>query len=180
MNYATIKTYDIANGPGVRVSLFVSGCTHHCKGCFNPETWSFRYGELYTPEVEEKILAALKPWYIRGLSLLGGEPFEIQNQLTVMNLAQRVRALYPEKTIWCYTGYNYETDILAGRLGDWSVTEQLLHCIDVLVDGEFVEAKKDLTLRFRGSSNQRVIDVKQSLAEDKVVLWAEAYDYKRP
>ncbi len=180
MNYATIKTHDIANGPGVRVSLFVSGCTHHCKGCFNPETWSFRYGQLYTPEVEEGIIKALEPHYIRGLSLLGGEPFEIQNQLTVKNLAQRVKMLYPDKTIWCYSGYNYESDILAGRLGDWSVTEELLRCLDVLVDGEFVEAKKDLTLRFRGSSNQRVIDVKKSLEQDHVVLWEGAYNYSRP
>ncbi len=180
MNYATIKYHDIANGPGVRVSLFVSGCTHHCKGCFNPETWSFRYGQLYTPEVEEKILQALALPQIRGLSLLGGEPFEIQNQLTVKNLAQRVREQYPNKTIWCYTGYDYERDLLAGRLGDWSVTEQLLRCLDVLVDGEFVEVKKDLTLRFRGSTNQRVIDVQKSLQEDRVVLWEQAYNYQRP
>ncbi|MCD8143733.1 MAG: anaerobic ribonucleoside-triphosphate reductase activating protein [Oscillospiraceae bacterium] len=180
MHYATIKTHDIANGPGVRVSLFVSGCTHHCKGCFNPETWSFHYGQIYTPEAEEQIMQALEPWYIRGLSLLGGEPFEVQNQLTVKNLARRVRQTYPDKTIWCYTGYDYEQDILAGHLGDWSVTEELLHCLDVLVDGEFIEAQKDLKLRFRGSSNQRVIDVQKSLAQDRVVLWEEAYQYERP
>ena len=180
MRYAAIKTHDIANGPGVRVSLFVSGCTHHCRGCFNPETWSFQYGEVYTPEVEASILTALEPWYIKGLSLLGGEPFEPQNQLTVRNLVRRVRSLYPEKTIWCYTGYDYEKDILVGHLGDWSITDELLRGLDVLVDGEFVEAKKDLTLRFRGSSNQRVIDVQSSLREDRVVLWEQAYNYSRP
>jgi anaerobic ribonucleoside-triphosphate reductase activating protein len=173
MNYATIKTHDIANGPGVRVSLFVSGCTHHCKGCFNPETWNFHYGEPYTPEVEEQIMEALSPWYIRGLSLLGGEPFEPQNQPALVELVKKVKRLYPEKTIWCYSGYDYEKDILAGRLGDWDTTNELIRHIDVLVDGEFVEAKKDLSLRFRGSSNQRVIDVPKSLEEDQVVLWEE-------
>jgi anaerobic ribonucleoside-triphosphate reductase activating protein len=173
MNYATIKTHDIANGPGVRVSLFVSGCTHHCKGCFNPETWNFNYGEPYTPEVEEQVLEALSPWYIRGLSLLGGEPFEPQNQPALVELVKKVKRLYPEKTIWCYSGYDYEKDILAGRLGDWDTTNELIRHIDVLVDGEFVEAKKDLSLRFRGSSNQRVIDVPKSLEEDQVVLWKE-------
>jgi anaerobic ribonucleoside-triphosphate reductase activating protein len=174
MNYATIKTHDIANGPGVRVSLFVSGCTHHCKGCFNPETWNFNYGEPYTPEVEEQIMEALSPWYIRGLSLLGGEPFEPQNQPALVELVKKVKRLYPEKTIWCYSGYDYEKDILAGRLGDWDTTNELIRHIDVLVDGEFVEAKKDLSLRFRGSSNQRVIDVPKSLEEDQVVLWQDA------
>jgi anaerobic ribonucleoside-triphosphate reductase activating protein len=173
MNYATIKTHDIANGPGVRVSLFVSGCTHHCKGCFNPETWNFNYGEPYTPEVEEQIMEALSPWYIRGLSLLGGEPFEPQNQPALVELVKKVKRLYPEKTIWCYSGYDFEKDILAGRLGDWDTTNELIRHIDVLVDGEFVEAKKDLSLRFRGSSNQRVIDVPKSLEEDQVVLWKE-------
>ncbi len=174
MNYAAIKTHDIANGPGVRVSLFVSGCTHHCKGCFNPETWNFNYGEPYTPEVEGRILEALTPWYIRGLSLLGGEPFEAQNQPALLGLVKQVKARYPDKTIWCYTGYDYERDILAGRLGDWAVTGALLQYLDVLVDGEFVEAKKDLTLRFRGSSNQRVIDVQKSLEADQVIWWDEA------
>ena len=173
MYYATIKNCDIANGPGVRVSLFVSGCTHHCKGCFNPETWDFHYGKPYTPQVEEEILKTLEPWYMRGLSLLGGEPFEIQNQLTVLGLVKKVKERYPDKTIWCYTGYDYERDILAGRLGDWSVTGGLLKYLDVLVDGEFVEAKKDLTLRFRGSSNQRIIDVPKSLAADQVVWWVD-------
>ncbi len=171
MNYATIKTHDVANGTGVRVSLFVSGCTHRCKGCFNAEAWDFNYGNLYTPEVEESILRALEPSYIKGLSLLGGEPFEPQNQPAVLNLCRRAKELYPNKTIWCYTGYDFEKDILAGKLGDPEITEALIHLIDVLVDGEFVEAKKDLKLRFKGSSNQRIIDVQSSLKEDEVILW---------
>ena len=171
MNYATIKTHDVANGSGVRVSLFVSGCTHRCKGCFNAEAWDFQYGDLYTPEVEKSILQALEPSYIKGLSLLGGEPFEPQNQPAVLGLCRRMKALYPDKTIWCYTGYDYEKDILAGKLGDPEITDALIHLIDVLVDGEFVEAKKDLKLRFKGSSNQRIIDVQASLQTDEVVLW---------
>lgn len=171
MNYATIKKHDIANGTGVRVSLFVSGCTHHCKGCFNPETWDFNYGDPYTPDVEEEILRALAPSYIKGLTLLGGEPFEPQNQPALLGLCKRIKREFPDKTIWCYTGYDYEKDILAGKLGDHEITDELIHLIDVLVDGEFVEAKKDLKLRFKGSSNQRIIDVQKSLLEDEIVLW---------
>ena len=171
MNYATIKKHDIANGTGIRVSLFVSGCTHRCKGCFNPETWDFNYGNPFTPEVEEEILRALEPSYIKGLTLLGGEPFEPKNQPAVLNLCRRVKELYPHKTIWCYTGYDFEKDILAGKLGDPEITDALIHLIDVLVDGEFVEAKKDLKLRFKGSSNQRIIDVPASLRQDEVVHW---------
>ncbi|MBQ8289236.1 MAG: anaerobic ribonucleoside-triphosphate reductase activating protein [Clostridia bacterium] len=171
MNYATIKTHDVANGTGVRVSLFVSGCTHRCKGCFNAEAWDFDYGNPYTPEVEELILRALEPSYIKGLSLLGGEPFEPQNQPALLQLCERVKAAYPDKTIWCYTGYDFERHILAGKLGDPEITDGLIHLIDVLVDGEFVEAKKDLKLRFKGSSNQRIIDVQASLKADEIVLW---------
>ncbi len=171
MNYATIKSYDVANGPGVRVSLFVSGCTHHCKGCFNAETWDFNYGKPFTPEVEDQIIDYLKPWYIRGFSLLGGEPFEPENQKALLGLMRRIRETYPEKTVWCYTGYDYEKDILAGRLGDWETTRELLSCIDILVDGEFHQSEKDLTLRFKGSRNQRIIDVKASKLSDSVVLW---------
>jgi anaerobic ribonucleoside-triphosphate reductase activating protein len=173
MNYATIKTHDIANGPGVRVSLFVSGCTHHCKGCFNPETWNFQYGTPFTQETEQKILAALEPWYISGLTLLGGEPFEPQNQAALLPFVQKVKETWPEREIWCYTGYDYERDILAGRLGDWEITRGMLNCLDVLVDGKFIMEKKDITLRFRGSSNQRIIDVPKSLAADQVVLWTD-------
>lgn len=171
MNYATIKSYDVANGPGVRVSLFVSGCTHRCKGCFNSEIWSFDAGQLFTAETENQIIEYLKPWYIRGLSLLGGEPFEPENQKALVPLLKRIRETYPEKTIWCYSGYDFEKDILASQLGPWEVTEQLLSCIDILVDGEFHQEEKDLTLRFKGSRNQRIIDVKASAAADAVVLW---------
>lgn len=171
MNYATIKTHDIANGPGVRVSLFVSGCTHHCKGCFNPETWDFGYGQPYTAETERDILDACDHPYIRGLSLLGGEPFEPENQKALLPLLRKFRERFPDKTIWCYSGYNYELDMLAGQLGDWEVTKEMLGLIDVLVDGEFHEKEKDITLRFRGSANQRIIDVPRSLAQDQVLWW---------
>lgn len=173
MNYATIKFHDVANGPGVRVSLFVSGCTHHCKGCFNPETWDFDYGQPYTDEVMEQILDACDHSYIRGLSLLGGEPFEPQNQKALLTLLQKFRERYPEKNVWCYSGYDYERDMLAGKLGDWHETKKMLALIDILVDGEFHIKEKNLKLRFRGSSNQRIIDVPKSLESDSVVLWDE-------
>lgn len=175
MNYATFRTHDVANGPGVRVSLFVSGCTHRCKGCFNAEAWDFGYGQPYTEELEEKILAALIPSYIKGFSLLGGEPFEPCNQAVLVGLLEKINARYPAKSIWCYTGYDVEKDILAKRLGDAEITERMLRCIDVLVDGEFIEEKKDLSLRFRGSSNQRIINVPATLASGKVTLMEEYY-----
>lgn len=171
MKYATIKEIDVANGPGIRVSLFVSGCTHHCKGCFNPETWNFNYGDDFTPEVEDRILEAMKPAYIKGFSLLGGEPFEPQNQEALLPFLRRVKAAYPNKTIWCYSGYDFEKDMLTGNLGPWEVTHEMLTLIDVLVDGEFVLEKKNPNLRFRGSENQRVIRVADSLNSDTVVLW---------
>lgn len=171
MKYATIKEIDVANGPGIRVSLFVSGCTHHCKGCFNPETWNFNYGDDFTPEVEDRILEAMKPAYIKGFSLLGGEPFEPQNQEALLPFLRRVKAAYPDKTIWCYSGYDFEKDMLTGNLGPWEVTHEMLTLIDVLVDGEFVLEKKNPNLRFRGSENQRVIRVADSLNSDSVVLW---------
>jgi anaerobic ribonucleoside-triphosphate reductase activating protein len=171
VNYATIKTHDVANGPGVRVSLFVSGCTHHCKGCFNPETWDFDYGTPYTSETEQEVLAACDHDYIRGLSLLGGEPFEPDNQKALLPLLRTFRERFPYKSVWCYSGYNFERDILAGQLGNWAVTKEILSLIDVLVDGEFHMEEKDLSLRFRGSSNQRLIDVPQSLKQKSVVLW---------
>ena len=174
MNYATIKKVDVANGPGVRVSLFVSGCTHHCKGCFNPETWNFDYGKPFTKEVEDEILENLEPSYIKGLSLLGGEPFEPANQAVLLPFIRRYKERFPQKTLWCYSGYNFESDMLTGNLGPWEITQEMLSYIDVLVDGEFIMAQKDLSLRFRGSSNQRIIDVKQSLATDKLVLWDES------
>lgn len=171
MKYATIKEIDVANGPGIRVSLFVSGCTHHCKGCFNPETWNFNYGDDFTTEVEDRILEAMKPAYIKGFSLLGGEPFEPQNQEVLLPFLRRVKAAYPDKTIWCYSGYDFEKDMLTGNLGPWEVTHEMLTLIDVLVDGEFVLEKKNPNLRFRGSENQRVIRVADSLNSDTVVLW---------
>ncbi len=171
MKYATIKEIDVANGPGIRVSLFVSGCTHHCKGCFNPETWNFNYGDDFTPEVEDRILEAMKPAYIKGFSLLGGEPFEPQNQEALLPFLRRVKAAYPDKTIWCYSGYDFEKDMLTGNLGPWEVTHEMLTLIDVLVDREFVLEKKNPNLRFRGSENQRVIRVADSLNSDTVVLW---------
>lgn len=157
MNYGTIKNYDIANGTGVRVSLFVSGCRHHCKGCFNSETWDFNYGNPYTKEVEAQILEALKPAYIQGFSLLGGEPFEPENQKELAGLLQKIKETYPEKNVWCYTGYLYDVDLIPGGKVYTEYTDKMLSCIDTLVDGEFIEAEKDITLEFRGSRNQRIL-----------------------
>ena len=157
MYYGTIKTYDIADGPGVRISLFVSGCRHHCKGCFQPETWNFQYGQPYTQETEEEIIRLLGASYIQGLTVLDGEPFEPENQPEVAKLMKRVKATCPGKDIWCYTGYTYETDLRPGGSVYTEVTDEMLSCIDVLVDGEFVEELKDITLLFRGSRNQRLL-----------------------
>ena len=168
MNYATIKKNDIANGEGVRVSLFVSGCRHHCKNCFNREAWDFGYGAPYTEAIEEDILSSLSPLYVSGLSLLGGEPFEPENQETLLALVKKVRARYPEKNIWCYTGFLFENN-RQGSVGDEKVANELLSHIDVLVDGKFVEELKDLSLLFRGSSNQRILDVKKSLAANEPI-----------
>lgn len=171
MYYGELKKCDIANGEGVRVSLFVSGCTHHCPGCFNQDTWDFHYGKEYTEATEEEILKALEPGYINGLSLLGGEPFEPQNQEVLVGLLRKVRERYPEKDIWCYSGYLFDKELLGGSRARCGYTEEMLSMLDVLVDGRFVESLKDITLIFRGSSNQRLIDVKKSLAEGSVVLW---------
>ncbi len=169
MNYATIKKTDVANGPGVRVSLFVSGCTHYCKGCFNSEAWDFCYGNPYTEDVEEEILEALAPSYIRGLSVLGGEPFEEANRQGVLGLLRKTKERFPQKTIWCYTGYDYEKDLLCWIAEGREEVAQMLSCIDVLVDGEFVEELKNLRLPFRGSENQRLIDVPLSGEKNQVV-----------
>ena len=168
MHYATIKNCDIANGPGVRVSLFVSGCTHRCPGCFNEVAWDFDYGQPFTDETIESILQMLRPSYIKGLTLLGGEPFEPRNQADVVKLLRRIRGELPEKSIWAFSGYLYEQDMLSGRIGDVS---EYLSYLDVLVDGPFVLAKKNLSLRFRGSENQRIIDVKASLTAGETILW---------
>lgn len=173
MNYAAIKNCDIANGPGVRVSLFVSGCTHHCKGCFNEVAWDFDYGTPFTQETIDSILQMLKPAYVKGITLLGGEPFEPQNQPDLVDLLRQIRASYPQKSIWAFSGYLFDKDIQPGRLGDPAITKEFLSYLDVLVDGRFVEEKKDLSLRFRGSSNQRIIDVPASLAAGEVVLWQD-------
>lgn len=178
MNYADIKKTDVANGPGIRVSLFVSGCTHGCRGCFNSEAWDFNYGHAYTAQTEEEILQALAPGYIRGLSVLGGEPMEPENRGTVLGLLRQVRQRYPDKSIWCYTGYSYENDLLRwaaeenARIGEEPGQEEmtvLLSLIDVLVDGEFIEEKKNLRLAFRGSENQRLIDLKESRRQGRTV-----------
>ena len=171
MHYAKIKWYDVSNGPGVRVSLYVSGCRNHCKNCFNPETWDFDYGQPFTEEVEDKILKAMEPDYIKGFTLLGGDPFEPENCAALVPFMKRMRKLYPEKSVWCFTGYDYERDLLTGKKGDAETVLKLLRTLDVLVDGRFVEELKDLNLRFRGSSNQRIISVKESLKKDKIVLW---------
>lgn len=159
MYYGNIKKYDIADGPGVRVTLFVSGCRHHCKGCFNSETWDFQYGQPYTEETEAEILEALGPGYIAGLTLLGGEPFEPENQVELVKLLKKVRETYPEKNVWSYTGYIYDKDLIPGGRVYTEVTDEMLSYIDVLVDGPFVEEFKDITLQFRGSSNQRIIEL---------------------
>lgn len=169
MNYAEIKKFDIANGLGVRVSLFVSGCTHHCKNCFNQVAWDFSYGKLFTEKVEQELLAALGNSFIDGLTLLGGEPLEPANQRGLISFLRRVKQQFPEKNIWCYTGYTFETDVLSGKVHT-EVTDELLSYIDVLVDGKFIEELKDITLKFRGSSNQRLIDVPLSLQRSKTIL----------
>lgn len=173
MNYATIKSRDIANGPGVRVSLFVSGCTHHCKGCFNAVAWDFNYGQPFTQETIDSILEMLQPAYVKGITLLGGEPFEPENQPALVVLLRQIKEKYPEKSIWSFSGYLFDRDILPGKLGDPAITREFVSYLDVLVDGRFVEKKKDLTLRFRGSSNQRIIDVPASLAKGEIVLWED-------
>lgn len=173
MNYAAIKSRDIANGPGVRVSLFVSGCRHHCKGCFNQEAWDFDYGQPFTKETADQIIALLRPGYVKGLTLLGGEPFDPRNQLTVVELLRRIRRELPEKSIWAFSGYLFDRDLLSGNVGDGKLVQEYLSYLDVLVDGPFVEEQKNLSLRFRGSENQRLIDVKKSLSDGAVVLWQD-------
>ncbi len=173
MNYADIKYCDVANGKGVRVSLFVSGCTHHCKGCFNEETWNFYYGKPFTEETMNQVLVDLDKPYIAGLSLLGGEPFEHVNQQGLLPLLREVKKRFPDKNIWCYTGYDFEKDILGVMAEKWPETKEILSYLDILVDGEFVEELKSPSLQFKGSSNQRIIDVQASLRDGQVVLWED-------
>lgn len=171
MNYSVIKNCDIANGPGVRVTLFVSGCTHHCEGCFNEETWDFQYGEPFTEDTAERILEMLGPDYIEGLTLLGGEPLEPGNREALLPLLRAVKEKYPKKNIWCYSGYLYEKDILERFCVQWEPMREFLSYLDVLVDGEFILARKDISLQFRGSANQRIIDVQESLKQGRTALW---------
>lgn len=173
MNYATIKYCDIANGVGVRTSLFVSGCTHRCKNCFNSEAWDFSFGNVFDDSVADEILASLTPNYIAGLSLLGGEPMEPSNQRGLLPLVRAVKQRFPNKSIWCYTGYTLETDLLTGGRVCCEATDELLSYIDVLVDGEFIQDLYDITLRFRGSANQRLIDLPKTLKYQKTVLWSD-------
>lgn len=170
MNYGEIKPFDVADGPGVRVSLFVSGCTHRCRDCFQPETWDFSYGNKFTRETEDEILNYMKPGYIRGLTLLGGDPMEPGNQQALLPLLGRMRDEYPDKDIWCFTGYDFEKDIMAEMIRNCPFTEKFISYIDVLVDGPFIPELKDLTLKFKGSSNQKTIDVKKSISSGKTII----------
>ena len=173
MHYGEIKNCDIANGLGVRVTLFVSGCTNRCKGCFQPQTWDFEYGQPFTAETEENILEMLRPGYIRGLTLLGGEPFEPENQRALLPFVRRAKAEFPKKDIWAFSGFTYEelTDLSARC--HCEVTEELLSLIDILVDGRFEEELKKITLKFRGSENQRIIDLNKTRENGALTLWDE-------
>ncbi len=170
MNVAEIKKYDIANGEGVRVSLFVSGCRRHCKGCFNEIAWDFSYGKPFTEETEEELFSALAPTYISGLSLLGGDPFEPENSSALLPFVEKVKKAFPQKNIWCYTGYTYDMGKLKEPHADTPAARKLLQLIDILVDGQFKEELKDIRLKFRGSSNQRVLDLNRTREEGKPVL----------
>lgn len=174
MHYGSIKSVDIANGEGIRVTLFVSGCTHHCKNCFNPETWNFEYGNPFTKETEDTIIKYLEADFVKGLTLLGGEPMEPQNQKALLPFLKRVKQKFGNsKNIWSYTGFVYDRDLINGGRVHTEDTDELLSLIDVLVDGPFIESLKNLTLKFRGSSNQRVIDLKKTKQENKIVLYLE-------
>lgn len=171
MNYAEIKYCDVANGPGVRTSLFVSGCSHHCPGCFNEIAWDFNYGKPFTQDTIDSIIESLKPDYIQGLTLLGGEPFEYSNQKGLLPLVRQVREVLPQKDIWCFTGFLFDKDIIENMCKRWKETNELLSYIDVLVDGRFVEDLKNLNLKFKGSENQRTILVNESLKSGNVILY---------
>ena len=165
MNYGAIKKIDVANGEGVRVSLFVSGCRNACKGCFQPETWNFHFGNVFSAETEEEIIKALEPDHISGLSLLGGEPFEEENQAVLAPFCEKIKEIYPTKNIWCWTGYIYDKDLIKGGCKYTEFTDRLLNCIDVLVDGPFIEEQKNLMLEFRGSENQRILKLAEIRAK---------------
>lgn len=169
MNYADIKKIDVANGEGVRVSVFVSGCNHHCKGCFNQCAWDFNYGKKFTEKEEQQIIDYMNHDYISGLSLLGGEPLEPKNQEGLLPLVKKVKEKFPDKNIWCYTGFDFEKDVVEKMAKNNETTRELLKYIDIIVDGKFEEDKKDLKLQFRGSSNQKIVDVKKSLQTGQIV-----------
>ena len=169
MNYADIKKIDVANGEGVRVSVFVSGCNHHCKGCFNQCAWDFNYGKKFTEKEEQQIIDYMNHDYISGLSLLGGEPLEPRNQEGLLPLVKKVKEKFPNKDIWCYTGFDFEKEVVEKMAKNNETTRELLKYIDIIVDGKFEEDKKDLKLQFRGSSNQKIVDVKKSLQTGKIV-----------
>lgn len=171
MNYAGIKYCDIANGTGCRTVLFVSGCRNACKGCFQPETWDFSYGKPFDEEVQQELLDSLAPEYVQGLTLLGGDPFEEENQTALIPFMRRVKTEYPKKDVWAYTGYLYDRDLVEGGKKYTEVTGELLSYIDVLVDGPFIEAEKDITLKFRGSGNQRLIDLKKTKNSGRLCLF---------
>lgn len=171
MNYADIKQYDVANGPGIRISLFVSGCNHHCKGCFNKEAWDFNYGMPFTEKTIDTIIEYLKSPHIAGLTLLGGEPMEPVNQKALLPLLRKVKKIYPKKNIWCFTGFLFDKQILENMYENVPETKELLSYIDVMVDGKFVEELKNVNLRFKGSSNQRTIMVQKSLESGEIILW---------
>lgn len=178
MNYADIKQYDVANGPGVRISVFVSGCNHHCKDCFNEVAWDFNYGTPFTEETIETVIEYMKPSYIAGLTLLGGEPMEPANQKGLLPLVRRVKEVYPEKTIWCFTGFLFDRDIVETMFDTVPETRELVSYFDVMVDGKFIAELKNVNLRFKGSSNQRTIMVQDSLNRKEIVLWdPPQYDY---
>lgn len=171
MNYADLKQYDVSNGPGIRISLFVSGCNHHCKGCFNEVTWDFNYGKPFTEETIDMIIEYMKPDFISGITLLGGEPLEPANQKGLLPLLCKIKEVYPNKDIWCFTGFDFMNDVYGQMYKTIPETPKLLSMIDVIVDGKFVEELKDLSLRFKGSSNQKTILVQETLAKGEAVLW---------
>ena len=171
MNYANIKYYDIADGEGVRTTLFVSGCTNRCKGCFQPQTWDFSYGKPFTEAVQKKLLESLSPSYINGLTLLGGEPFEPSNQAALLPFLRRVKAEYPEKTVWAFTGFVYDRDLVVGGRKHTDFTDEMLSYVDILVDGPYVDELHDITLQFRGSANQRIIDMNRTRETGALTIW---------
>ncbi len=173
MHYGEIKKLDVANGAGVRVTLFVSGCTNHCENCFQPQTWDFCYGKEFTQETEAELIAALRPAYVRGLTLLGGEPFEPKNQRVLVEVLKRIRAACPDKDVWAFSGFTLDEELMKESYARCEVTDEMLSMIDVLVDGRYVDALRDLSLQFRGSSNQRIIDMNRTRAEGKIVLWQD-------